>query len=142
MNNKKLSKIDILAMRRAELVAQIKENKSKVPAMCEKEHAVVALIHTMTDEEFDKLVSDSGKTCIQHIYEETAELNKGNGGGSYGDSYSYDEVFENSDYEPCENCRLTRKLKKERSIMKTKLGRINAAITKHGQIMLRKNEKP
>jgi hypothetical protein len=70
--------------------------------------------------------------CIQRIYQEVAELN----GAQYGEHYSYNEVFENSENEPCERCRKVRELKKARTKLMIKLGQINGHITKIGMKLI------
>lgn len=120
--------LENLAIQRAKLTAQIKELKNASAGFCLKQYAF------RDDPHFPgqllKQIADVD--CLQRIYKETGDLNAGSGGGMFGDCYSYDEVFENSENEPCEHCRKVRENKKARSKLKTKLGQINSHITKIG----------
>ena len=120
--------LENLVIQRARLTAQIKELKNASAGHCSKQyefrddpHFPGQLLRQIADVD-----------CLQRIYKETGDLNRGSGGGYYGDFYSYDEVFENSESKPCEHCRKVRENKKARSKLKTKLGQINSHITKIG----------
>jgi len=129
------SALEKLVIQRAKLTAQIKDLKNASAGHCEKQYV------SRDDPHFpgQLLQQISEIDCIQRIYKEVAELNKGSGGGYFGDHYSYDEVFENSENEPCEHCRKVRENKKARTKLKIKLGQINSHITKIG-IRLAKND--
>lgn len=127
--------LENLAIQRAKLTAQIKALKNDSAGHCLKQYVF------RDDPHFpgQLLKQISSVDCLQRIYKETGDLNAGSGGGYYGDYYSYDEVFESSENEPCEHCRKVRENKKARSKLKTKLGQINSHITKIG-IRLAKND--
>ena len=120
--------LENLAIQRAKLTAQIKELKNASVGHCSKQYEF------RDDPHFpgQLLKQIANVDCLQRIYKETGDLNASSGGGMYGDCYSYDEVFENSENEPCEHCRKVRENKKARSKLKTKLGQINSHITKIG----------
>lgn len=127
--------LENLAIQRAKLTAQIKELKNASTGHCSKQYEFCE--DTGFHGQLLKRVANVD--CLQRIYKETGDLNAGCGGGMYGDFYSYDEVFENSENEPCEHCRKVRENKKSRAKLKTKLGQINSHITKIG-MRLAKNE--
>jgi len=127
--------LENLAIQRAKLTAQIKELKNASAGHCLKQYVFRDDPHFPG--QFLKQIA--GVDCLQRIYKETGDLNAGSGGGMYDAFYSYDEVFENSEDEPCEHCRKVRKNKKARSKLKTKLGQINSHITKIG-MRLAKND--
>jgi hypothetical protein len=129
------SVLENLVIQRARLTAQIKDLKNASAGHCEKQY----VFRDDTHFPGQLLQQISEIDCIQRIYKEVAELNKGSRGGYFGDYYSYDEVFENSENEPCEHCRKVRENKKARTKLKIKLGQINGHITKIG-IRLAKND--
>ena len=123
-----MTKLESLAIQRANLTAQIKELKNASAGHCLKQYAFRDDPHFP----WQHLKQIADVDCLQRIYKETGDLNGASGGGMFGDCYSYDEVFENSENEPCEHCRNVRENKKARSKLKTKLGQINSHITKIG----------
>lgn len=121
------SKIEKLLMRRAELLRQIKALKADSGA----KHCLVAYstsIHSVTLSSISNVIAD---TCIERIYKEWRECNE----NPY-DQCSYDEVFENSNAEPCQHCKDVRQNKKQRMDLRREFGRVNAQITKIGNRLL------
>lgn len=128
-----MTKLEQLVIRRAEILRQIKIiNLDSSDGYCTEQYQEKQHIHFGPSIE---MVTDDN--CIQRIYKETAELNKGSGHGAYGDFYSYDEVFYNTDDQPCEHCKKVRENKKKRSVIRRELGNVNSQITQIGNRLIK-----
>lgn len=113
---REFSKLEMLIISRAKLTAQIRaleKDSSSKPCLV-----------------------DPFQSCIQRIYAECKDMND----GSYNEFFSYDEVFENSDDEPCEHCKAVRANKKARMKLQRERGNMNSQLTKAGKRLA--GEKP
>lgn len=70
-----------------------------------------------------------GTNCIERAWNELQEIRTENP----FEGYSYDEVFEEMEPEPCEHCRKVRDLRRERMRASKRLGAVRAAITRVGR---------
>ena len=123
-----MTKLEELAVKRYGILAEIKRLKEESSTLlCKKVYGKdlsgKSLLQTISSN-----INDH-KTCIEKIYDECRELNH----NAYDEYYSYDEVFENSDDEPCEHCKKVRANKKERMKLRRHFGQVNAAITRIGE---------
>lgn len=123
-----MSKLEQLAIKRVNILAEIKRLKEESSALlCKKVYGEdlsgKSLLQKISNNPHDY------KTCIEKIYDECRDLNH----NAYDEYYSYDEVFENSDNEPCEHCKKVRINKKERMKLRRYFGQVNAAITRIGK---------
>lgn len=126
-----MSNLEKLVIKRVQILSEI--NKLKADSSighCQKQHKEVnhqcgILLEMIRNE-----------SCIELIFKECKELNH----NGYEEYYSYDEVFENSDDEPCEHCKKVRANKKERMKLRRHFGQVNAAITRIGKRLLLENQ--
>ena len=123
-----MTKLEELAVKRYGILAEIKLLKEESSTLlCKKVYG-----EDLSGKSLLRITSSNTndhKTCIEKIYDEYRELNH----NAYDEYYSYDEIFENSDDEPCEHCKKVRANKKERMKLRRHFGQVNAAITRIGK---------
>lgn len=126
-----MSNLENLVIKRVKILSEI--NKLKADSSighCQKQYKEVnhqcGILLEMVRKE----------SCIELIYKECKELNH----NAYEEFYSYDEVFYNSDDDPCEHCKKLRANKKERMKLRRHFGQVNAAITRIGKKLLLENQ--
>lgn len=129
------SKLEMLAIRHAEISAEIKTNKDQIAVelgYCNGGLFVKPISESGEDfsflEKSKSIASIGDATCLHYAYETCLEFNKD--GDVYDDRYSYDEVL--STY-GCRHCNSARRLKKHIGELGREKGRIHSAITNIGK---------
>jgi hypothetical protein len=124
-----MNKLEKLAIRHAEIAAEIKTNKDQVALE----------ISYCTGGEYDnpdscddfsylERLANQFDTCLNHSYHAFADMNANN-----DDHYSYDEILSNYG---CRHCNSARNLKKHIGKLKQEKGRIHSAMTNIGKSLM------
>lgn len=119
------SKLEMLAIRHAEISAEIKTNKDQIAVELSCCNGGEFAKTDKTDFSFLNLAI--GDTCLNHAFNSVAVFNKDAG---FGDGYSFDEVLYNYG---CRHCNSARRLKKHVGELGREKGRIHSAITNIGK---------
>jgi hypothetical protein len=135
------TKLEGLAIRHAELSAEIKTNKDQMAielGYCNGGEFVKSEIDSGQDFSFltiSPTISGMGlgTTCLNYSYEAFADMNANN-----DDHYSYDEVLSNFG---CRHCNSARNLKKHIGKLKSEKGRIHSAFTNIGKSIMHLTDK-
>lgn len=131
-----MSNLEKLVIKRVQILSEIKKLKEDSSnGLCKR----ISGEDARNDSTILKSISNKPlnyKTCIELVYDECRELNN----NTCDDGYSYDEVFENTDDEPCDHCKKIRANKKERMKLRRHFGQVNAAITRIGKRLLQENQ--
>lgn len=130
------SKLEMLAIRHAEISAEIKTNKDQIAVelgYCDGGLFVKPTSESCEDFSFlgkSTNIANIGKgaKCLHYAYESCLEFNKDS--DIYSDHYSYDEIL--STY-GCRHCNSARRLKKHVGELGREKGRIHSAITNIGK---------
>jgi len=123
-----MTKLEQLVIRRSELLRQIKALKADSSA----KYCLIALMPSSEPYAVFGLIGTGKDSCIERVYKEWRECNE----NPY-DQYSYDEIFENTETEPCQHCKDVRQNKKQRMNLRREFGRVNAQITQIGNRLIK-----
>jgi len=117
------SKLETLAIRHAQISAEIKTNKDQMAV--ELSYCTGGEFKDPnSNEDFSYLVQ-TGLYCLNHAYYASEHMNNNN-----DCHYSYDEVLSNFG---CRHCNSARSLKKHIAKLRSEKGRIHSAITQIGK---------
>ena len=124
-----MSKLEALAIRHAEISADIKTNKDQMGkelGYCDGGE----FEGPNSNEDFSYLqnLANPGDTCLNHSFHAFADMNANN-----YDHYSYDEILSNFG---CRHCNSARNLKKHIGKLKSEKGRIHSAMTNIGKSLM------
>lgn len=141
-NQSKSATLIKLAIRHAEISADVKANKEQMAkelSYCNGGEFVKPESESGVDFSFLNeslgLAVEGGVTCTQYAYETFAEFNKD---GDIYNHFSYDEILFNYG---CRHCNSARSLKKHIGKLNSEKGRIHSALTNIGKSLMYLSEE-